>query len=82
MNVQFHRKGDRRDMRLFRGTIRTNVVGSGCVFEVEIDENITDEDEIEEICKEEAFNSIDWEYHEVKDDKYDYLGQLEKEDEQ
>lgn len=55
-------------MRLFRGTISTNVVGSGCVFEVEIDESITDEDEIEEICREEALNWIDWEYHEVRDD--------------
>ena len=52
-------------MRKFKGTIETNVIGSACEFEFEVEDNAT-EDEIEEEAKETAFNFINWQYQEVK----------------
>jgi hypothetical protein len=48
-------------MKKFKGVIRTNKIGSDCNFEFEVDENATEE-EIDEIAKEVAFESIDWYY--------------------
>lgn len=52
-------------MRKFKGCIRTNVSGSECYFEFEVDDNATDE-EIETEAREAAFNWVDWEYEKVK----------------
>jgi len=50
-------------MRKFVGSIRTNVVGSNCNFEFEVEDNATEE-EIEEEGKQAAFENIDWYYNE------------------
>ena len=50
-------------MRKFYGEISTNIVGSECEFEFEVEDNATDV-EIEECAKETAFNLIDWWYEE------------------
>ncbi len=47
-------------MRKFKGLARTNKVGSDCHFEFEVDD-----EEIEDIAKECAFEFIDWYYKEV-----------------
>lgn len=51
-------------MRRFRGNISTNVSGSNCKFEFDVPDDATSE-EIEKEAKDEAFNCVDWEYHEI-----------------
>lgn len=53
-------------MRKFQGVIKTNIVGSGCSFEFEVEDDAT-EKEIEEAAREQAFENIDWYYEEVKE---------------
>lgn len=53
-------------MRKFRGKIRTDVDGSECEFEFEVEVG-TPKKEIEELAKEAAFNYIDWWYDEVRE---------------
>ena len=48
-------------MKKFTGVIRTNKVGSDCHFEFEAEDDATEE-EIDEIAREFAFESIDWHY--------------------
>ncbi|MDF2513720.1 MAG: hypothetical protein K0S04_3586 [Herbinix sp.] len=50
-------------MRKFVGSISTNVVGSECEFEFEVEDNATEE-EIEEAGKQAAFEYVDWGYNE------------------
>jgi hypothetical protein len=52
-----------KDMRKFVGSISTNVVGSECEFEFEVEDNATEE-EIEEAGKQAAFEYVDWGYNE------------------
>lgn len=48
-------------MRKVTGEIRTNKVGSDCAFELEVDDDLTDE-EIEEIAKQAAYEHVEWNY--------------------
>jgi len=48
-------------MKKFTGVICTNKVGSDCHFEFEVEDDATEE-EIDEMAKEVAFESIDWYY--------------------
>lgn len=54
-------------MRYFKGGVSTNLVGSDCSFEFEVEDDATEE-EIEEIAREAAFDYIDWWYDEVNDE--------------
>ena len=45
-------------MRKFKGKISTNLVGSACAFEFEVEDDATEE-EIEEAGRDAAFNWID-----------------------
>ena len=53
------------DMIRFKGKIKTDVVGSECEFEFEVEAGATDED-IEKIAKDMAFDCVDWWYDEVE----------------
>lgn len=55
-------------MRIFRVSIQTNVVGSKCEDMVELPHDVTDA-EIEDACREAAFNWIEWSYKEVTESK-------------
>ena len=46
----------------------TNVRGSTQSIEIEIDDNATEE-EIEEICRETAFNEVDWSFEKEEDER-------------
>ena len=50
-------------MRYYEGSIMTNIIGSECDFEFEVEDDATEE-EIEEAARDAAFNFIDWSYHE------------------
>lgn len=52
---------ERRTLKIVRGFIKTNVVGSKCLFEFEVDDDASP-DEIEEEAKEVAFSYMDWSY--------------------
>lgn len=52
-------------MKTVTGYIATNKVGSQCEFEIEVEDDATDE-EIEDMAKDAAFNCIEWSY-EVKE---------------
>lgn len=56
-------------MKRFEGIITTDVIGSECEFEFEVDDDAT-EDEIEREAKNAAFNYIEWWYKEVKGEDY------------
>jgi len=51
-------------MRTFKGFIKTDMVGSLCEFEFEVEDNATDA-EIENEAKEAAFDCVEWNYKEV-----------------
>jgi len=53
-------------MRFFTGFIRTNVVGSDCEFEFEVDEDAKPED-IDEEARQAAFDNVEWGFKEIKD---------------
>ncbi len=52
-------------MRLFKGFICTDKIGSDCEFEFEIEDEYT-EYQIEGIAKEVAFNHISWYFVEIR----------------
>lgn len=52
-------------MRKFKGGISTNIHGSECKFEFEVEDDATDE-EIEETAQQAAFEWIDWYYEETE----------------
>lgn len=54
-----------KGMRKFKGIISTNIVGSECEFEFEVEDDATEED-IEMEARDAAFNWISWEYDEIK----------------
>ena len=51
--------------RKFKGHIQTDIVGSTCKFEFEVEDDATEE-QIEEIAREHAFDRVNWGYEEVK----------------
>ncbi len=48
-------------MKLVKGSIRTDKVGSACEFEFEVEDDATAE-EIEEMARDMAFNHVEWNY--------------------
>jgi len=53
--------------RKVKGSVATNVVGSTCEFEFEIEDTAT-EKEIEEAAHEEAMQYVEWNYEVVDND--------------
>lgn len=54
-------------MRRFKGFIKTDMLGSTCEFEFEVENEATVK-EIEEEAREEAFNHVEWGFKEVESD--------------
>ena len=51
-------------MRIFKGTIATDIQGSDCAFEFEVEDDAT-KSEIETEARQAAFDRIEWSYAEV-----------------
>lgn len=51
-------------MKLYKGYVATNKVGSDCDFEFEADDDAT-EDEIGELAREAMFEQIEWNFEVV-----------------
>lgn len=62
-------------MRKFRGSISTDVVGSECQFDFEVEDDATEE-EIEEVAQMAAFEFIDWYYKEIEDNSNSEIREL------
>ena len=52
-------------MRQFKGTIKTDVQGSEVEFDLEVEDDATQE-QIEEEAKQAAFEYVHWHFEEVK----------------
>jgi|GEM_PF-841257 len=52
-------------MRVFKGKISTDKIGSTCEFEFEVEDAATEE-EIEQAAREAAFEHVEWNFKEVE----------------
>lgn len=52
-------------MRVFKGNISTDKIGSACEFEFEVEDTATEE-EIEQAARDAAFEHVEWNFKEVK----------------
>lgn len=55
-------------MKKFKGSISTNIHGSDCEFEFEVEDDAT-EDDIEHIARECAFDLIEWSFWPVPEEQ-------------
>lgn len=65
MEAQFCAANWSINMRVFKGKISTDKIGSTCEFEFEVEDTATD-DEIEQAARDAAFEHIEWNFNEVK----------------
>lgn len=52
-------------MRIFKGKISTDKIGSACEFEFEVPDDAT-ESQVQEAAREAAFEHVEWSFKEVK----------------